>query len=79
MPIFIPKPEEQATYFQSRLEAGEQVLAPFWCEQRLPLLVLLLIDRLPLGEMIFMALRHRYFLALTDSPPPCAALAAPGR
>lgn len=66
MPIFIPRPEEQATFFQDRLEPGEQVQAPFWCEQRLPLLLHILIDRVPLGELIFSKLRHRYFVALTD-------------
>jgi hypothetical protein len=66
MPVFIPKPEEQATYFQDRLEPGEQIQAPFWCEQRLPLLMHMLIDRLPLGELIFSAMRHRYFVAVTD-------------
>jgi hypothetical protein len=66
MPVFIPKPEEQVTYFQGVLEHGEQVQAAFWCEQRLFWLVHWLIEELPLGEIIFMSLRHRYFAALTD-------------
>ena len=66
MPMFIPKPEEQVTYFQGVLEHGEQVQAAFWCEQRLFWLVHWLIEELPLGEIIFMSLRHRYFAALTD-------------
>jgi len=48
------------------LEHGEQVQAAFWCEQRLFWLVYWLIEELPLGEIIFMSLRHRYFAALTD-------------
>lgn len=66
MPVFIPKPEEQVTYFQGALEHGEQVQAAFWCEQRLFWLVHWLIEELPLGEIIFMSVRHRYFAALTD-------------
>jgi hypothetical protein len=66
MPLFIPKPEQQASFFTNRLEPGENIQAAFWCEQRLPLLLHWLIDELPLGELIFSALRHRYFMALTD-------------
>ncbi len=66
MPIFIPKPEQQAKFFQDRLEAGEQIEATFWCEQRLPLLLHFLIDNLPMGELVFSFLRHRYFVALTN-------------
>src|SRR5713226_1505013 len=54
MPVFIPKPEEQVTYFQGVLEHGEQVQAAFWCEQRLFWLVHWLIEELPLGELILM-------------------------
>jgi len=38
----------------------------FWCEQRLLWLIHWLIEEIPLGEIIFMSLRHRYFAALTD-------------
>jgi len=66
MPLLIPKPEQQAAFFTDRLEPGEQIQASFWCEQRLPLLVHWLIDEVPMGALIFSALRHRYFMALTD-------------
>jgi len=66
MPVFIPKPEQQKAFFTDRLEAGETIQAAFWCEQRLPLLTTWLIERLPLGALIFSAMRHRYFMALTD-------------
>jgi hypothetical protein len=67
MPIFIPKPEEQAAFFQSHLEPGEQIVAPFWCEQRLPLLIAMLLEQGgALAELIFSKFRHRFFMALTD-------------
>jgi hypothetical protein len=66
MPAFIPKPEEQATYFQNVLEPGERIQANFWFEQRLFWLVQYLIDEVPLGELVFMKMRHRYFGSLTD-------------
>ena len=66
MPVFIPKPEEQATYFGGILESGETVQASFWCEQRLFWLVQWAIDEVPLGDLIFMKFRHRYFALLTD-------------
>jgi hypothetical protein len=66
MPVFIPKPEDQVTYFQGVLEPGEQLQGAFWCEQRLFWLIHWLIEEIPLGEIIFMSLRHRYFAAITD-------------
>jgi len=66
MPILIPKREQQETFFRERLEPGESIQAVFWCEQRLPLLLHWLIDQTPIGSLIFSALRHRYFMALTD-------------
>jgi hypothetical protein len=66
MPMLIPKAEQQEAFFTDQLEAGENIQAAFWCEQRLPILVMFLIDRLPIGALIFSALRHRYFMALTD-------------
>jgi hypothetical protein len=66
MPVFIPKPEQQEAFFTDRLEPGEHIQAAFWCEQRLPLLMTWLIERLPAGALIFSAMRHRYFIALTD-------------
>jgi hypothetical protein len=66
MPIFIPKAQQQEAFFADRLEAGESIQTAFWCEQRLPLLLTMLIDRLPAGALIFSFVRHRYFVALTD-------------
>lgn len=66
MPVFIPKPEQQAAFWQSSLQPGEQIQAVWWFEQRLPFLVHWLIDEIPMGNLIFQALRHRYFGALTD-------------
>jgi hypothetical protein len=66
MPLFIPKAEQQEAFFSERLDAGENVEAAFWCEQRLPFIVTSLIDRVPAGALIFSAMRHRYFMALTD-------------
>ncbi len=66
MPVFIPKPEEQATYFQRVLEPGERIQANFWFEQRLFWLVQWLVEEMPFGEIIFMSMRHRYFASVTD-------------
>jgi hypothetical protein len=66
MPILIPKPAQQEAFFKGQLETGESIQAAFWCEQRLPLMVHWLIDSAPAGGLIFSALRHRYFMALTD-------------
>jgi hypothetical protein len=67
MPVFIPKPEEQAAFWQQHLEPGEQVQSTWWFEQRLPLLVAILLEQGgAIAEMIFSAMRHRYFGALTD-------------
>lgn len=67
MPVFIPNPEQQAAFWQQSLEPGEQVQAAFWMEQRLPLLIAILLEQGgAIAELIFSAMRHRYFGALTD-------------
>ncbi|TMC14096.1 MAG: hypothetical protein E6J29_04490 [Chloroflexi bacterium] len=67
MPVFIPKPDEQANFWQPYLEPGEQVQAAWWFEQRLPLLIAMLLEQGgAIAELIFSAMRHRYFGALTD-------------
>jgi hypothetical protein len=67
MPVFIPKPEQQAAFWQQSLEPGEQVQATWWMEQRLPLLIAILLEQGgAIAELIFSAMRHRYFAALTD-------------
>jgi len=67
MPVFIPKPEQQAAFWQQSLEPGEQVQSAWWFEQRLPLPIAILLEQGgALAEMIFSAFRHRYFGALTD-------------
>lgn len=67
MPVFIPKPEQQATFWQSNLQPGEQLQSVWWFEQRLPLLVAILLEQGgAIAELIFQFLRHRYFGALTD-------------
>ena len=66
MPLFIPKPEQQAAMWQPYLQPGEHLYAAWWFEQRLPFLVHWLIDEVPFGELVFQFLRHRYFGALTS-------------
>lgn len=67
MPVFIPKPEQQAAFWQPTLEPGEQLQSVWWFEQRLPLLISILLEQGgAIAELIFQALRHRYFGALTD-------------
>jgi len=67
MPVFIPKPEQQAAFWQQYLEPGEQVQAVWWFEQRLPLLIAFLMEQGGvIAETIFQFLRHRYFGCLTD-------------
>jgi hypothetical protein len=67
MPVFIPKPEQQAAFWQQSLEPGEQIQSAWWFEQRLPLLIAILLEQGgAIAETIFSALRHRYFGALTD-------------
>src|SRR5205807_10318220 len=78
MPVFIPKPDEQANFWQPYLEPGEQVQAAWWLEQRLPLLVAMLLEQGgAIAELIFSAMRHCYFGALTDRRVP--VLVATGR
>ncbi|MHB8571697.1 MAG: hypothetical protein ACYDAY_01900 [Candidatus Dormibacteria bacterium] len=67
MPVLIPKPEQQATFFQDRLAPGEQLQGTFWCEQRLSLLMTMLLEQGgAVAELLFSKFRHRYFMAVTD-------------
>ena len=66
MPLFIPKQETVVAFFEPLLEHGERIETAFWCEQRLPLWLAYLIDEVPLGDIVFMKIRHRYFACLTD-------------
>jgi hypothetical protein len=66
MPIRIPNSEQQESFFRDRLEPGERIESTFWCEQRLPLLLHMLVEQAPMGSIIFSKMRHRYFVALTD-------------
>jgi hypothetical protein len=66
MPLLIPKQEQVVGFFEPLLEHGEQIETAFWCEQRLPLWLAYLIDEIPLGDLVFMKIRHRYFACLTD-------------
>jgi hypothetical protein len=67
MPVFIPKLEQQAAFWQQSLEPGEQLQSAWWFEQRLPLLIAILLEQGGgIAEMIFSSFRHRYFGALTD-------------
>jgi hypothetical protein len=66
MPIYIPKPDQQAAFFQGNLLPGEQVEGVFWCEQRLSLLLTFLLEQGgALAELVFSKFRHRYFVAVT--------------
>jgi hypothetical protein len=67
MPVLIPNPQQQAAIWQQSLEPGEQLQATWWFEQRLPLLIAILLEQGGgIAELIFSAMRHRYFGALTD-------------
>ena len=67
MPVFIPKPEQQQAFFQPALQPGEQVQGVFWCEQRLSLLLTIILEQGgAIAEMIFSKFRHRHFVAVTD-------------
>lgn len=67
MPVMIPQADKQATFFQDRLQSGEQIQGAFWAEQRLPLLLTILLEQGGgLAELIFSKFRHRYFMAITD-------------
>src|SRR5258708_24334371 len=67
MVVLMWKVEWRASFWQQSLEPGEQVQSAWWFEQRLPLLLAILLEQGgALAEMIFSAFRHRYFGALTD-------------
>lgn len=67
MPIYIPKPDQQAGFFQGSLLPGEQIEGVFWTEQRLSLLLTFLLEQGgAIAEMIFSKFRHRHFMAVTN-------------